>query len=131
MLVGITDDATHAWQRRHFFGRPLRVASSYNDLAAWILATDSTDGGSRIPVGRGSDRTGIDHHDLGFGGAVYGHEATLTQLALDCCAISLSGPTSKIFYVETCHPSIVANLRRAAKGTPSTLNHADAAGRFC
>jgi hypothetical protein len=62
--VRIANYAIYPRQRRDFFGRALRVASSNNDLALGILTTDTADGGPRILIRRGSHGACVQHNNF-------------------------------------------------------------------
>lgn len=65
MLVGISNDTGDAGQGGNLLWCALGIAAGHDNLALGILATNAADAGACVPVGRGSNRAGIQNDDLG------------------------------------------------------------------
>lgn len=113
MLVGIADDRTYSGQRRDFFWRSLRVASSHNNLRFRILSTNASDRGACILIGRGRHRACVQHNYGCVGRACSALQSLVGELPLQGCAIGLRGAASEVFDVVSGHSSIVAQVLRS------------------
>ena len=107
MLVGITDNPRDAGQGGNLVGCALGVTAGYHDLAMGILASNATDAGARVMVGRGGDGAGIEHDNVGVLGTRRPLQSALTQLALYSRTVGLGRATAKILYVKACHSNMV------------------------
>ena len=63
----IADHPGDAFQRGDFFRSALRVTAGDNDARGGIRAMNLADGVARLRIGRGRDRAGVQHHDVGSG----------------------------------------------------------------
>lgn len=107
MLVGISDDTGDAGQGGNLLWRALGITAGHDNPAFGILATNAANAGACVPVGRGSNRAGIQNDDLGVLCIRHPLESVVTQLSLYSGAVCLGRSTAKILYVKACHSNIV------------------------
>jgi hypothetical protein len=95
----------------------LGVASGDHDFCVGIAASNATDGGTGILIGRSRDSTGINHVEIGLRGLLCTGKAALDELMFESGAVSLGGTTAEVFDVIGGHKIIVAQFgigRRAS-----------------
>lgn len=103
VFVRIADHVTNPGKRCNFVGRPLRVASRDDDLAARILAMNAADGCPRILISRSGDSARVQYNDFRLRGGVATLQTALLELARDSSTIGLCSPASKVLDVVACH----------------------------
>jgi len=106
MLVGIADHGGDAREGGDLFGGALGVASGDDNFGQRVLALHATNGGPRVLIGGGGNRTRIQDDEIGAcrGRAV---EPASLELTFESSAIGLRGPASEVFYVIGCHRIMV------------------------
>ena len=118
MLVRIADDRAHAREGGNFFRSTLRIAAGYDDLGPGVLAANATDRGACVPIGRSGYRAGVKHDNSGVARFASALQSSLAELALDGCAVRLSGAASEIFHVEGSQALILTCPVRADTPVP-------------
>lgn len=109
-LMRVTNDTGDPRQGRNLLRRSLRVTSGNHDLAVRILAQSAADSCPRVLFGGGGNRTGVENDPFSGSRVTGPFQASFSELLLDGRAIRLSGPTAEIFYVKTCHRTILAYI---------------------
>ena len=103
MLVGISNDQIHAWQRHDLLRRALRIATGYDDSGLWILAAYTPDRGTRVLIGSGGHGARIQHDNRSLRGRDCARISLLLELAFKGCAIRLGCAAAEVFYKESGH----------------------------
>jgi len=103
MLVGISDDEVDARQSRNLLSSALGITAGDDDFRLRILPAHPAYGGSRILVGAGRDRAGIQNYHRSMRGRRSANHPLLFELAFKSGAIGLRGATAKILYKKSGH----------------------------
>src|ERR1700694_1867114 len=103
MLMGVSHYPGYAFQRGNFLRRSLGIAPGDQNFCQWVFAAHAPDGRTRILVGGGGYRTGIqDNHISLVGGGSLG-QTLGGKLLLDGGAIGLGGAAAKVLHKKTGH----------------------------
>ncbi len=68
---------------------------------------NAADGGTRVLIGGGGDRAGVQDNDFGVHGSGGALHPAVEQLTLDGCAISLGRAASKVLHMISRHEAII------------------------
>ena len=97
-LVRISHHPLDARHPRQFPRGALRVAARDQNARPRVLAMYPANGLTHVVVGRGGDRAGVQHHQVG-GGALTGRVESLgCQQRFQSRAVRLRSPASEILY---------------------------------
>jgi hypothetical protein len=119
MLVRITHDPRHAWQRGQFFRRALRVAASHQNAAIRIHTLQSPYRSARIFIRALGHRAGIQHNNFRVPSRPGALQSALQKLPFQRRPIPLRCAATKILYVEASHAPILNEWKLRLKLTRS------------
>jgi hypothetical protein len=106
--VRIAYNFADARQGGNFIGRALRVTPGDNNLTIRIFPVDAADGGARVLIDSGRDRTSVENNDLCRLCGRRAVQPSLRKLPFNGGAVSLRRTAAKILDVETSHTYILA-----------------------
>jgi hypothetical protein len=106
MFVGITDNEAHPRQSRDLFGGSLRIAAGNHNFRFRVLPLHAPDRRSRVCIGGGGNRAGIQHDDGGLC-RWSAKQASLFELSFQSGAVGLRSAAPEVLYVISPHRSML------------------------